>query len=82
MAWMPAYTNGTLNGWKLSRLAPNALLSRYGLAQGDVVRRINGFEVNDPSKLLEVVTRLSTTTRIDLELERHGAAQRLTYRVR
>lgn len=82
MAWVPAYSNGTLTGWKLARLAPNALLSRYGLAQGDVVRRINGFEVNDPSRLLEVVTRLSTTTRIDLELERHGAAQRLTYRVR
>jgi len=82
MAWVPSFSNGAMSGWKVARLAPDALLARYGFAAGDVVRRVNGFEVNDPSKLMEVLTRLSGTSRIDVELDRNGAGQRLSYRVR
>lgn len=82
MFWSPAVEGGLTRGWRLQRLAPDSVLGKLGLVQGDVVRRINGFEVTDPGKLLEVLNRLKDATRIELEIDRNGAAQRLEYRVR
>ena len=78
----PAYDNGVTRGWKLMRLGQDSVLGKLGISQGDVVRRINGFEVNDPAKLLEVLTSLKSARRVEIELDRNGAAQRLEYRVR
>jgi general secretion pathway protein C len=69
-------------GWRLSRLAPDSMLAGLGLAQGDVVRRINGLETTDVGKLLEAVTQLGSVSLIQVELDRNGAAQRLEFRVR
>jgi len=77
----PAYQGGITRGWKLSRLAPDALLRKLGLAPGDVVRRINGFELTDPTRLLEAFGRLRDASQVELEVERNGAPQRLEYRI-
>ncbi|MBI5547935.1 MAG: hypothetical protein HY901_28975 [Deltaproteobacteria bacterium] len=82
MGWTAATKGGAIQGWRLQRLAPDALLGKIGIAQGDTVRRVNGFEVNDPTKLFEVLSRLKDASRIEVELERNGASQRLEYRIR
>jgi general secretion pathway protein C len=81
MFWMPAYDSGAMRGFKLQRLAQDAVLGKLGLSQGDVVRRINGFELTNTGKILEVLTGLRDAQRIDVELDHNGAAQRLEIRV-
>jgi general secretion pathway protein C len=78
----PAIQGGSTIGWKLSRLAPDALLAKLGLGQGDVFRRVNGFELSDPAKILEVLGRLTSASQVQVEIDRSGAAQRLDYRIR
>jgi general secretion pathway protein C len=82
MLWTPAVRDGVSIGWKLARLAPDAMLGKLGFAQGDVVRRVDGFEVNDPSKLLETLMRLRSANQVNVEIDRNGASQQLTYQVR
>ena len=77
----PVYEGGLTRGWKLARLASGSMLGKLGLAQGDVLRRVNGFELTDPTKLLEIFTRLRDASRVEVEVERNGASQRLEYRI-
>lgn len=77
----PAYDGGQMRGWKLQRLSADSPLAKLGFAQGDVIRRLNGFELSNPSKLLEAYSRLTSTSRAEVEIDRNGAPQRLTYRI-
>jgi len=78
----PVSANGTTAGWKVTRLAPDALLARLGIARGDVFRRINGFEVSDPARLLELVSKRASANLAQVELDRGGTPVRLEYRIK
>ncbi len=78
----PERRDGAPAGWRLTRLAQDSPLAALGLVQGDILRGINGFPVGDLSRLLEVAGRLETASRIELELERGGAAMRKVYSLR
>ncbi|HEY3445703.1 MAG TPA: type II secretion system protein GspC [Myxococcales bacterium] len=80
-SFSPAFEGGLTRGWKLARLASDSILGKLGLAQGDVIRRINGYELTDPAKLLEAYGRLGSTSRTELEIERNGAPIRLEFRI-
>jgi general secretion pathway protein C len=79
---MPAFRDGRAIGFKVFSIRPDSLYTRIGIQNGDVLRRINGLDLNSPEKALEVYTRMKDATRIDLELERRGQVVRKTYHVR
>ena len=79
---VPAFKDGQAQGFKVFSIRPDSIYSRIGVQNGDVIRRINGFEMNSPEKALEVYSKLKDSSRIDIELERNGTPVKKTYNVR
>jgi general secretion pathway protein C len=79
---LPAYRDGQPQGFKVFAIRPDSFFSKLGLVNGDVVRRINGFEMNTPANALEVYQRLRDTSQIEVELERNGSSIRKSYAIR
>lgn len=79
---VPAFKDGVATGFKLFSIRPDSLYTKIGIQNGDIVRRINGFEINSPDKALEVYTKLKESNRIEIEVDRNGSPVRKTYNVR
>lgn len=79
---VPAFKDGQAHGFKLFSIRPDSIYSKIGVQNGDVIRRINGFDLNSPEKALEVYSKLKESSRIEIELERNGSPVRKTYNIR
>lgn len=79
---VPAFKDGQAQGFKLFSIRPDSIYSKIGVQNGDVIKRINGFDLNSPEKALEVYSKLKEASRIEIEIERNGAPVRKTYNVR
>ncbi len=79
---VPAFKDGVATGFKLFSIRPDSIYSKIGIQNGDVIRRINGFEINSPDKALEAYSKLRESPRIEIEVERNGAVVRKNYNVR
>ena len=79
---VPSFKNGVANGFKLFSIRPNSLYSKIGIQNGDVIRRINGYEINSPDKALEIYSKLKEANRIEIELERRGQSINRSYNIR
>ena len=66
---------------KLFSIVPDSLYSKIGIQNGDVIRRINGYEMNSPDKALEIYQKLRDANRIEIELERRGDTLRKSYSI-
>jgi general secretion pathway protein C len=79
---VPAFKDGQSQGFKLFSIRPDSLYTKIGIQNGDVIRRINGYDLNSTEKALEIYTKLRDASRIDIEIERNGNNLRKTYNVR
>lgn len=79
---VPSFKNGVANGFKLFSIRPGSLYSKIGIQNGDVIRKINGYEINSPDKALEVYSKLKESSKIEIELERRGKPVNKTYTIR
>jgi general secretion pathway protein C len=79
---VPAFKDGQAQGFKLFSIRPDSIYSKIGVQNGDVIKRINGFELNSPEKALEVYSKLKEAGRIEIELERNGSNIRKNYQIR
>jgi general secretion pathway protein C len=79
---VPAFKDGQAQGFKLFSIRPDSIYSKIGVQNGDVIKRINGFELNSPEKALEVYSKLKEASRIEIELERNGSSIRKNYTIR
>ena len=78
---VPSFKNGVANGFKLFSIVPDSLYAKIGVQNGDVIRRINGYEMNSPDKALEIYQKLRDASRIEIEIERRGETLRKTYSI-
>jgi general secretion pathway protein C len=78
---VPAFKDGVATGFKLFSIRPDSIYSKIGIQNGDVIRRINGFEINSPDKALEAYSKLREAGRIEIEVERNGSVVRKAYNV-
>ena len=78
---VPSFKNGVADGFKLFSIVPDSLYAKIGLQNGDVIRRINGYEMNSPEKALEIYQKLREASRIEIELERRGEIVRNAYSI-
>jgi len=69
---VPSFKNGVANGFKLFQIQPGSLYSSIGIENGDVITRINGYEINSPDKALEIYQKLRESSHVTLELDRAG----------
>jgi general secretion pathway protein C len=78
---VPAFINGVPKGFKLFAMRPDSIYARLGLKNGDILQRVNGFTLDNPTKALEAYSHLRGSSRIELEIERDGQVLRKTYAV-
>ena len=78
---VPSFRNGVANGFKLFSIVPDSLYAKIGIQNGDVIRRINGYEMNSPDKALEIYQKLRDANRVEIEIERRGETLRKSYSI-
>ena len=78
---VPAFEGGKTVGFKLFSIRPGSLYSKIGLQNGDVITRINGYEMSSPEKGLEIYTKLKDTKQVTVDLKRRGKPQTLDYNI-
>jgi general secretion pathway protein C len=78
---VPAFEGGKPVGFKLFSIKPGSLYSKIGLQNGDVINRINGYEMSSPEKGLEVYQKLKDSSNITVDIKRRGKPQTLDYTI-
>ncbi len=78
---VPSFKNGVANGFKLFSIQPGSLYAAIGVENGDVIQRINGYEMNSPDKALEIYSKLKESNHVTIELERAGQVIRKEYNI-
>ena len=78
---VPSFKNGVSNGFKLFSIVPDSLYAKIGIQNGDVIRKINGYEMNSPDKALEIYQKLRDATRGEVEVERRGETVHKQYSI-
>ena len=79
---VPSFKNGVANGFKLFQIQPGSLYSAIGIENGDVITKINGYEVNSPDKALEVYQKLRESAHVTIELEHAGQSVKKDYNIK
>ncbi len=79
---VPNFTEGKPDGFRLFNIRPNSVFAQLGLANGDVLRRVNGLEISGPEQALQMFTQLREASSIALDLTRANKNLSLQVEVR
>lgn len=71
----PAAQDGNMRGYRIYPGRDRSLFNAAGLRPGDLVTAINGTELNDATRALQMLTELSTASSVSLTVERGGNPQ-------
>ncbi len=69
-------------GLKLYGIRPNSLLGALGIENGDRLSSINGFEMNDPQKMLEAYSKLMRAEHLSANVVRNGKPMSLEFSIK
>ncbi|MEC9359068.1 MAG: type II secretion system protein GspC [Pseudomonadota bacterium] len=75
---VPANVGGNQRGYRIYPGRDRSLFSAAGLRPGDLVTAVNGVELNDPARALQLLGELSQATSVNLSVERGGQLQNYT----
>ena len=78
---VPSFKNGKPNGFKLFSIKPGSIFAKIGLQNGDVIQKINGYDMNSPDRALEIYTKLRDATSLTIDLQRRGNNQTMNYTI-
>jgi general secretion pathway protein C len=73
----PVTEEGVFRGFRLTPGQDRSMLARFGLRTGDIVTNVNGVELDNPMKGMEIFSRLASATQLDVTVLRRG--QLITY---
>lgn len=79
---VPSFKNGKANGFKLFSIKPGSIFAKIGLQNGDVIQKINGYEMSSPDKALEVWQKLTNASSVQIEMQRRGRTMNMAYNIR
>lgn len=78
----PVKDGDRVTGMRLMGVRPGTLLGALGMQNGDVLTSINGFEMNDPQKMLEAYTKLMKADRLTATVTRGGRPVNLEFSIK
>jgi len=73
--------NGKPAGFRIRHLIKGNDFEKLGIENGDIIKRVNGLEINDIPDVLKTVYKLSDDTDFQMEVERNGQTERLNYKL-
>jgi general secretion pathway protein C len=74
----PANVGGQLKGYRVYPGRDRAIFTNAGLRPGDLVTSVNGVQLDDPAKALQLLGDLSQAGQLNLVVERGGQAQNIS----
>lgn len=78
----PNFTDGKQEGYTLREVRNGGIYQSLGLQNGDVLLRINDYNISNPENALQAFTALRGMDRIQLNILRSGARMTLTYQIK
>lgn len=78
----PSIKNGKPNGIKLYAIRPSSIYAKLGLANGDTIHSINGFELDSLDKGLEVYQKVKDASGLQVSATRRGKPIVINYSVK
>jgi len=79
---VPNFADGKTNGFKVFAIRRNSALRKMGLKNNDVLTGINGNDLSDTEKALELYSKLQSETSFSLEVLRNGEPVTLEYGIK
>jgi general secretion pathway protein C len=79
---LPNIVDGKQEGFVMSEVRPGGLYDTLGLRNGDVLLRVNDFDISSAESGLQAFTALRGMDRIKLDIKRGGRVESLTYLIR
>jgi general secretion pathway protein C len=73
---------GRFNGMLLEAVRADGLYAQMGLQSDDLLKRINGIELRDPSMVVAALQQLKDERRVKLDIVRNQTPRTLTYDIR
>lgn len=77
----PHGVSGRDEGFVLSEVKPGGIYQSLGLQDGDVLLRINDYDISNPERALQAFTALRGLDRVQVDLIRSGARMTMTYQI-
>jgi len=74
--------NGVTQGFRLFAIKPDSLIERIGLKNGDIVQRVNGVEITDPSTAFTLLQDMQGRSQIRVDVLRNRQPTTLSYEIR
>jgi general secretion pathway protein C len=78
----PNTADGKQEGFTLSEVKPNGIYQSLGLQDGDVLLRINEYDISNPERALQAFTALKGLDRVQIDLIRSGSRMTMTYQIK
>ena len=79
---IPAFKDGKAIGFKLFSIRQGSLYSSIGIENSDIIRKINGHEINSPEKAFQIYSKLKNAGTITVDLERRGQPRSMKYNIK
>ncbi len=79
---VPHFKDGKFNGLRLDVVNFYGFFGKLGLRSGDILRNINGVEINDPGFLVTALQQLKHERHFTLDLVRNDEPRTLAYDIR
>ncbi len=81
-AIVPYFKKGRPAGFRVYHIRKGSLYQKLGMKNGDVIRRINGYEFTSPQKALEAYSNLLSAKNLSVEILRKGKLKNFSYEVK
>jgi general secretion pathway protein C len=82
MRAVPYLKDGATIGFRVFNIRANSVFDRMGLKNGDVIQKVNGVDLDSPTKALALLEDVQTTEEIRVDLLRRNTPSTLVYTVR
>lgn len=79
---VPNYEDGKYHGFRMVGIRPDSLYKAIGMESGDLVKRVNGRDIDTPNKAIELFEQLRSSPTISLDVERRGQKITMTYQIK
>lgn len=82
MRAVPSMKDGNTQGFRVFAIRRGSLFQQLGLRNNDVVQRINGMELTDPTRAMGLFEQLKAESRLSVDVLRGGEPRTLSYEIR
>lgn len=78
----PNFEDGKPAGLRVDRLRSDSIFRQLGLENGDIIKGVNGKQIQSVDDALTFYDQLKSANSVSLQVERSGAPQTLSYTIR